>query len=169
MLSKRVKYGLKALLPLARAYPDRRLLISDLAVSERIPPKFLELILWELKHHGILYSRRGRGGGYALAKSPGQITIGTVVRLLDGPLAPMSCVSKTAYRRCEECADEQTCGIRVVMKEVREATARIFDHTTLAQMVEHERRLGLTGRRGRARPAAVRKREKGTQRVRVSR
>ncbi|MGH2349234.1 MAG: RrF2 family transcriptional regulator [bacterium] len=147
MLSKRAKYGLKALVALARAYPDGRLLISDLAVEERIPRKFLGQILLELKHHGLLHSRRGRGGGYALGKAPSAVTIGSVVRVLDGPLAPMSCVSRTAYRTCEECVDERTCGIRVVMKEVREATARVLDDTSLAQMLDHEVRLKRTGKR----------------------
>ncbi len=141
MLSKRSKYGLKALVALARAHPGKRVLISDLAAGERIPQKFLEQILLDLKHHGLLYSKRGRGGGYALGKPPSQIQIGPVVRALDGPLAPMSCVSQTAYHRCDECADEGTCGIRVVMGEVRDATARVLDHTTLAQMVGHEVRL----------------------------
>ncbi|HEY3247840.1 MAG TPA: Rrf2 family transcriptional regulator [bacterium] len=146
MLSKKAKYGLKALVALAREYPNGRLLIADLAGQERIPRKFLELILLDLKNHGLLHSRRGRGGGYALGKAPSEIAIGLVIRELDGPLAPMSCVSHTAYHRCEECVDERTCGIRAVMAEVREATARVLDHTSLAQMVEHEVRLERTTR-----------------------
>jgi Rrf2 family protein len=141
LLSKRAKYGLKALMALARGYPRGRMLIADLASAERIPQKFLELILLDLKHQGLLHSRRGRGGGYALGKPPSEIAIGSVVRALDGPLAPMSCVSLTAYRRCEECLDERTCGIRVVMGQVREATARVLDHTSLEQMLEQETRL----------------------------
>lgn len=148
MLSKRAKYGLKALVGLARGFPDGKMLIGDLARRERIPKKFLELILLDLKHHGLLYSRRGRGGGYALAKPPSDIAIGSVVRMLDGPLAPMSCVSQTAYRRCDECVDERTCGIRVVMGQVREATARVLDDTSLAQMLDHERHLHRDRRRG---------------------
>lgn len=135
MLSKKAKYGLKALLVLAREYQSGPLLISELAGREQIPKKFLELILLDLKNHGILQSKKGRGGGYFLGKAPEAVTAGTVVRILDGPLAPLPCVSQTAYRKCEECVDETTCEIRSVMKEVREATARVLDQTTLADML----------------------------------
>ncbi len=136
MLSKKAKYGLQALLLLAREYPQGPILISELAANGRIPKKFLELILLDLKNHGILQSKKGRGGGYFLGKPPREVMVGTVVRILDGPLAPLPCVSQTAYRKCEECVDETTCGIRSVMKEVREATARILDQTSLADMLQ---------------------------------
>jgi Rrf2 family protein len=109
--------------------------VADLAARERIPQKFLELILLDLKNHGLLHSRRGRGGGYLLGKPPDAVALGQIIRILDGPLAPLPCVSQTAYRRCEECPDELTCGIRLVMKDVRDATARILDGTTLAQVL----------------------------------
>jgi Rrf2 family protein len=139
MLSKKAKYGLQALLFLTERYGEGPVLISEVAKQEGIPSKFLELILLALKNDGILHSRKGRGGGYQLAKPPTAITVGHVVRILDGPLAPLPCVSRTAYRRCEECRDERTCGIRLVMKDVWEATARILDSTTLADVQERVR------------------------------
>ncbi len=135
MLSQKAKYGLRALLALARKYEQAPVLISHLAETEDIPKKFLELILLELKKNGILYSKKGKGGGYLLGKAPEAIALGQVIRILDGPLAPLPCVSQTAYRKCDECEDENTCGIRMVMKEVRDETARILDGTTLADVL----------------------------------
>ncbi len=134
MLSKKSKYALIALIRLGDEYQRGPMLISDLAAEEGIPKKFLELILLELKHHGILASKKGKGGGYSLGKPPEEISLGHVVRTLDGPLAPIACVSQTAYQRCDECPDERTCGIRMVMQEVRDATSNILDSTTLADM-----------------------------------
>jgi Rrf2 family protein len=139
MLSMKAKYALKALAHLASAGHEGPVLIADLATRERIPKKFLELILLELKQHGLLTSKPGRGGGYALAKRPEDIAIGNVLRIVDGPLALLPCVSKTAYRRCAECVDETTCGIRSVMRDVHAATTRILDGTTLADMAERSR------------------------------
>ena len=132
MLSMKAKYGLRAMLFLAREYGQGPTLISEIAEKEVIPKKFLELILLELRNKGYLHSKKGKGGGYYLGKSPQQISLGEIIRILDGPLAPIPCVSLTAYRRCPDCPDEKTCGIRVVMKEVRDATAEILDGTTLA-------------------------------------
>ena len=134
MLSKKSKYALKALMVLAKEYGQGPVLISDVAQREGIPRKFLELILLELKNQGILQSKKGKGGGYFLRRKPDDITFGEVIRVLDGPLAAVSCVSQTAYMACAECVDEQTCGVRLAMKEVRDATARILDHTTLADV-----------------------------------
>ena len=134
MLSKKSKYGLKALLVLAREAGRGPMLISDLAAREAIPRKFLEAILLELKRHGVVQSKKGKGGGYWLRRPPDDITFGEVVRVLDGPLAAVPCVSKTAYMTCAECIDEQTCGVRLAMKKVRDATARILDHTTLSDV-----------------------------------
>ena len=131
----KAKYGLRAMLFLAREYGEGPILISEIARKEAIPKKFLELILLELRNTGYLHSKKGRGGGYYLGKSPQQISLGEIIRILDGPLAPIPCVSLTAYRRCPDCPDEKTCGIRVVMKEVRDATARILDGTTLADVL----------------------------------
>jgi Rrf2 family protein len=132
MLSKKSKYGLKALLELAGETGPRPIHASELAERQGLPKKFLESILLELKRHGLLHSKKGRGGGYVLTRKPGDITVGQVIRVLDGPLALTPCVSRTAYRRCDECLDEETCGIRLAMKEVRDATAHILDNTTLA-------------------------------------
>ena len=136
MLSMKAKYGLRALAVLAKEYGNGPVLIGDLAKQERIPHKFLELILLELKKKGILQSKKGKGGGYFLNRPPSATSVGEVVRVLDGPLALLPCVSQTAYRRCDECPDETTCGIRSVMKEVRDSTAKILDGTTLADIVE---------------------------------
>jgi Rrf2 family protein len=141
MMSKKSKYALRALLALARRHSDEPMLIADLAEQEGIPRKFLELILLELKNGGLLQSRKGRGGGYLLARKPEQISLGEVMRVLDGPLAPVACVSQRAYHTCEECADEATCGIRAVMKDVRDATAGILDRETLAGVLRRSEEL----------------------------
>jgi Rrf2 family protein len=136
MLSKRAKYGLHALLHLARKADDGPVLISTLAQDEAIPQKFLEAILLDLRKQGILISKRGKGGGYLLNGGAGEITLGRIVRLLDGPLAPVPCVSKMAYSRCQDCKDEATCEIRAVMQEVRDAIAGILDSYTLADAIK---------------------------------
>ena len=134
MLSKKSKYGLKALLTLAKEAGQKPVLVADLAAREALPKKFLEAILLELKRHRFVDSRKGRGGGYFLRRKPAEITFGEVIRALDGPLAAVPCVSQTAYMPCAECLDEQTCGVRFAMKEVRDATARILERTTLASV-----------------------------------
>src|SRR5436190_11983185 len=132
MLTKKSKYGLKALLILAQHAGQGPMLVTDLAERERIPKKFLETILLDLKRHGLVQSKKGKGGGYFLRRRPDEITVGQVVRLLDGPLALVPCASQTAYMPCDDCIDEAVCGIRMAMKAVRDATAKILDHTTLA-------------------------------------
>lgn len=147
MLSKKSKYGLKALLVLADEAGRGPIQTSELAEREGLPKKFLEAILLELKRHGLLQSKKGRGGGYVLGRKPADITVGQVIRVLEGPLALIPCVSQTAYMKCEECVDERTCGIRLAMKEVRDATARILDNTTLSDLnarVALERRTDLS-------------------------
>ncbi len=145
MLTRKSKYGLKALLTLARGSGAGPVLVADLAERERIPRKFLEAILLDLKRHGLLESRKGRGGGYLLGRPADQITVGQVIRVLDGPLALVPCASQTAYRRCEECVDEVTCGVRLAMKDVRDATATILDNTTLASLNERTKSIDLVG------------------------
>jgi len=135
MLTKKAKYGLQAILLLAKDYGKGPITIADLAQREGIPKKFLESILLTLKNRNILYSLKGKGGGYVLARPPNEISMGEIVRHLDGPLAPVPCVSKTAYRRCEECEDERTCGIRLVMKRVRDSIADILDGTNLEDVL----------------------------------
>lgn len=119
---------------LARKPAGATVLISDIAAEECLPKKFLDVILLDLKNHGFLISKKGKGGGYMLALSAEQITVGNIVRALDGPLAPVPCVSRSAYQRCADCPDEQRCAVRAVMGKVRDALAAILDHTSLADM-----------------------------------
>ncbi len=141
MLQKKSKYAIRALLALARRPEQEPVLIADLAAQERIPKKFLELILLVLRNKGILQSKRGKGGGYFLGRNPEAISLGEVIRALDGPIALVPCVSHTAYRKCDECEDELTCGIRSVMNDVRDATAAIFDRESLADVLRRIDRL----------------------------
>jgi len=134
MLSKKAKYAIKALLALADREREEPMRIADLAREEQIPPKFLELILLGLKNNGMLQSRKGKGGGYLLARDPADIYLGQIVRMFDGPLAPVPCASQTAYVRCADCTNEAVCGVRLAMKEVRDATAKILDGTSIAAL-----------------------------------
>src|SRR5690606_774861 len=109
VISQKAKYALKAVIALAKSDPDRVLLIADIAEGQSIPKKFLEQILLDLKHHGIVVSRRGKAGGYMLLRKPSDITFGEVLRIVDGPVAPLPCLSRIAYRRCQDCRDEQNC------------------------------------------------------------
>lgn len=138
MLSKKTRYALQALMILTenRKKNQGPVLISELARRGKMPQKFLEAILLELKNNGILQSKKGKGGGYDLAKPPQDIPLGQVVRLLEGPLALLPCVSQTAYRRCEECPDPDACGIRQLFQEVRDSTSKILDGTSLAKVYE---------------------------------
>ncbi len=133
-MSRKARYALRALYGLTADEARGPVLIADLAEREHIPRKFLEVILLELKNAGVLKSKKGKGGGYALARSPEQITIGQIIRVIDGPLAPLPCASERAYVKCEECTDDATCGTRQVMKKVRDAIAGILDSTTLADV-----------------------------------
>ena len=135
-LSKRTQYSLRALYALTRKYGAGPVLITNLAQEETIPKKFLEQILVSLKSAGFVASKKGKGGGYALAQPPENITIGSVIRAIEGPIAPLPCASETRFRKCEECIDVQTCGTRIVMRQVRDAMAAILDETTLAMVCE---------------------------------
>jgi Rrf2 family protein len=139
MLSKKAKYALQACLALANEPAGQPVLIADLAERDGIPKKFLEIILLDLRNSGILASRKGKGGGYLLARAPNTITVGQIVRLMDGPLAPVPCVSQTAYQPCSDCKTELSCGIRMVMKDVRDAIAGILDNTSLSDVQERVR------------------------------
>jgi Rrf2 family protein len=134
MLSQKAKYAIKALLVLAKA-EEKGLLVQarDLSSDQNIPKKFLDLIFFELRRHGLVQATRGREGGYALAKPSGDISIAAIVRAVDGPLAPLPCASVRFYRRCDDCKDEKTCEVRRLMREVRDAAAAILDNTSLAQ------------------------------------
>ncbi len=137
-LSKRGEYGLRAMIDLADAtgrdngFPLVQ--IKDISKRENIPSKFLEQILLALKNAGLLQSKMGFGGGYYLAKPAAEINLGQIVRVLDGPLAPIRCVSQMAYEPCD-CPDEQTCGLRMAMGDVRNAIAAILDNTSLADVI----------------------------------
>jgi Rrf2 family protein len=132
-LSKRGEYGLRAMVHLASCEPQATVQIKEIAASEQIPAKFLEQILLTLRNAGLLRSRMGIGGGYYLAKPAAEITLGQIVRVLDGPLAPIRCVSQMAYEPCA-CPDEKTCGLRLVMLDVRNAISDILDRTSLADV-----------------------------------
>lgn len=134
MLSQRAKYGLKALLYLADHADEKGVRGIDISQSETIPKKFLDVILLDLKAQDLITSKKGKLGGYQLARPPERISVGQVIRILDGPLAPVSCVSRTAYRRCTDCRDENACRVRRVMGQVRDAIADILDSTSLADM-----------------------------------
>ena len=133
-LSKRTQYSLRALYALTRKYGAGPILITNLAHDEAIPKKFLEQILVSLKSAGFVASKKGKGGGYVLAQPPEKITIGSVIRAIEGPLAPLPCASETRFRKCDECVDIQTCGTRIVMRRVRDAMAAILDETTVAMV-----------------------------------
>lgn len=134
-LSKRTQYSLRALYALARKYGGGPVLITQLAGEEAIPKKFLEQILLSLKTLGLVSSKKGKGGGYRLAQAPEQITLASVIRMMEGPLAPLPCASETRFRKCDECADVETCGTRLVMRDVRDAMAEILERTTLATVI----------------------------------
>jgi Rrf2 family protein len=136
MISMRSKYALKAIAYMARTRDKDSFLIADIAKAEGIPKKFLEAILLTIKNCGILSSRKGPGGGYSLAKSPYEITIGAVIRAFEGDLIPLQCLSESAHAPCPECIDEDTCGIKLVMSDVEKALSSILDSTTLADMIQ---------------------------------
>lgn len=133
MLTKKGKYGLKALAALAREQQGHLVGVADLAQANAIPKKFLDAILAELRNAGFVRSRKGKLGGYSLARMPDEIMIGHVVRVLDGPLAPIPCASRTRYQPCDDC-DVPTCQVRHLMLDVRNAIAEVLDKTSLAQM-----------------------------------
>lgn len=134
MLTKKAKYGMKALVHLAGLRPGEMALVSDIAEANRIPKKFLDVILGDLRNAGFVHSKKGKGGGYMLAKPADEIGVGDLIRAIDGPLAPIQCVSKLGYRRCDDCADERRCAVRLVMLQAREAIVSVLDQTSLARM-----------------------------------
>jgi Rrf2 family protein len=138
MLTNKGKYGLKALVDLASLAPGETAFITDIAARNNIPKKFLDAILLELRKSGYLRSKKGPNGGYALSRSAEEIMIGEVIRVLDGPLAPIRCASRTAYEPCDDCKDPVSCQIRVSMTQVRDAIAAILDNLPLSQFVAGE-------------------------------
>lgn len=123
---------------LAQADPDHAVMISDLSTSCSIPKKFLEQILLELKHHDLVRSKRGKLGGYQLNKQPSRITFGEVLRIVDGPIALLPCLSKISYRRCKDCTDEASCEIRRVFAHVAKSSRDILDNTSLLDAMTRE-------------------------------
>ncbi|BCS54159.1 Rrf2 family transcriptional regulator [Geobacter sp. SVR] len=135
MISRKTEYALKALTYLAKCHGRGPVLISDLATAENIPKKFLETILLALRKGNILKSRIGKGGGYQLAFSPGEITIGMVVRVLEGDFSPVQCLGKNGPGYLDECCDLESCGIKFVMLDVKSAISSVMDKTTLSDMI----------------------------------
>ncbi len=134
MLSMKAKYALRALMVMAKN-EKKMLAAKTIAKDADIPQKFLENILQELRHQGIVESKRGIFGGYFLIVPASKIFVGNLIRMLDGPLAPIRCASITAYQKCDDCIDEKTCAIRYTMMEVRNAISNVLDNKSLLQMM----------------------------------
>lgn len=136
MISKKAKYALKALKMLAEYYEEKRpILISEIAEKESIPKKFLEAILLELRKNGVLHSQKGKGGGYMLRNAPDQTPLSKIIRVIDGPIAPVLCVSLNFYGKCDDCKDEETCRIRNIMMKIRDANLAVYDNTTIKDLL----------------------------------
>ena len=148
MLTAKGKYGLKALVHLASQEPGKTAQAIEIAETNNIPKKFLDAILGDLRNAGIVFSRKGPGGGYLLARAPVEINVGEVIRTLDGPLAPIACASRTAYRPCRDCLDVRSCAVRIAMSRVRDAMSDILDQMTVADMLGTN---GSAGPRGNGR------------------
>ncbi|AKD57834.1 RrF2 family transcriptional regulator [Spirosoma radiotolerans] len=133
MISKKAKYAFKALKVLTEEYGRGPILIAHISAKENIPQKFLEAILLDLRNHGLLQSQKGKGGGYMLRLDPQQVNLAQVLRIIDGPIAPTPCVSKHFYVRCDDCVDEETCVIRPLMVQVRDANLAVYEQVTLRQ------------------------------------
>ena len=142
MLSQKARYALHALIVLAEHPGEEPMPIAAIAEEARVPRKFLESILVDLKKRGIVKSTRGRAGGYLIGKAPKDISFADVIRTIDGPLALAPCVSATAYHKCEDCVDEATCAIRKVLLAARDATAQVLETRTLAQAAAIARKAG---------------------------
>jgi Rrf2 family protein len=134
MISKKTKYAINALVYLSKKPAHQPILISEIAEHEHIPQKFLEAILLDLKKAGILASKKGKGGGYFLLKSTDDVNMADVMRLFDGPIALLPCVTHKYYQKCDECVDEESCGIRSVFLEVRNQTVELLKKATLSEI-----------------------------------
>ena len=135
MLSKKTQYALKALGYLAARYGQGPVLISEISINKKIPIKFLETILLELKQKNILDSKKGKGGGYYLLQSPKKTTLAQAIRLVGGPIALLPCVSLNFYEKCKDC-DEATCGLNKAMLQTRDATLKILEKKTLMELID---------------------------------
>ncbi len=138
MLSKKTKYAIKALVILGKNIDQPPMQISKIAEAERIPKKFLEQILLDLRNAGFLYSKKGAGGGYSLNRDPKEIFLVSIMRITDGPIAMVPCASLKFYRKCDECHDEKTCGIRKTFIDVRDATLEVLSKTSVADVIARE-------------------------------
>jgi len=136
MLTNKGKYGLKAMIHLARLEVGETIGVAQIASQNNISKKFLDAILLDLRNAGMLRSKKGPGGGYALAKPARSIKVGAVVRALDGPVAPIECANRSASRPCEDCRDLKICAVRWIMTDVRDAIAGVLDNTTIADLSE---------------------------------
>lgn len=148
MISQRARYAFKAMVALARSKPGEGLQIKQLCEQEKLPRKFLEQILLTLKAAGYITSRRGRDGGYEILKDPAQIFIGPMLRAVDGPIAPLPCLSRTAYRRCDDCRDEVTCELRLAFAKAYTDYLATLEHLSLADVMrqaDHISHPSLTG------------------------
>jgi len=134
MISKKSKYALKALGYLAERHKSGPVVIAAIAEDRQIPLKFLENILLSLKHHNILHSKKGKGGGYVLARAPEKISIAEVLRAIDGPIAPLPCVSINFYEKCDDC-NERSCSVRRIMAATRDATLKVLEKSTVRDLV----------------------------------
>jgi len=141
LLSKKTKYAIRALIALGEHFGGESMNILSISQKEKIPKKFLEQILLEMRNAGFLFSKKGAGGGYSLLKNPAEINLVQVMRLTGGPIAQLPCVSLNFYRRCEECKEEATCGIRATFMSVRDATLKILSETTIADLIRKEKDL----------------------------
>ena len=135
MLSKKTKYGLKALTYLASQTNREPVQISEIARHENISQKFLESILLTLRKAGFLGSKKGKGGGYYLLKDPGEIPMTTVIRVLEGPIAMVPCVSLNFYEKCDDCPDENKCAVHKLMLQVRDSVLEVYRNNTLADLI----------------------------------
>lgn len=140
MLSKKCKYAVHALVHMAKT-PEQQFLIKDISEACAIPKKFLEVILLDLKRAGFLGSRQGKGGGYFMRKTPGEINLADVVRLFDGAIAHVPCATYKFYERCEECIDEATCSVRDAFLQIRNATVELMKGNTIEDLVKKENKL----------------------------
>ncbi|BAU54631.1 RrF2 family transcriptional regulator [Mucilaginibacter gotjawali] len=143
MLSKKTKYAIKALVILGKNADKPPMQIQKIAEEERIPKKFLEQILLDLRNAGYLYSKKGAGGGYSLNKDPKEIFLVHILRITGGPIAMVPCASLNFFHKCEECQQETTCGIRDVFIKVRDETLKILSETSIADIIEKEESLTL--------------------------
>jgi Rrf2 family protein len=148
VLSQKAKYALRALLALAEQPSGSPLLISQIADSQRIPKRFLEQILLDLKFHGLVASRRGKHGGYVLVKPADLISLADVVRLIDGPIAPLPCLSRTAYERCGDCDPDVQCHLRQAFADAHAANLRVLEATTVESMLRKRPATAASGATG---------------------